>query len=69
MFVFYVLSYIDEVVVVSDEKITKNSCLMEVSKAYHVLHPLDGGRVHGLDPPLRSKPLLLLIIVNNLAEK
>ena len=39
---------------------------MEVSKADHVLHSLDGGRVHGLDPPLRGEPGLLAVIVHHL---
>ena len=39
---------------------------MQITEADHVLHPLDGGRVHGLDPPLRSEPGLLSVIVNDL---
>ena len=32
----------------------------------HVLDSLDGGRVHGLDPPLWGEPLVLAVVINNL---
>ena len=55
-----------QVVVVSDEQVSQDAGLVEVAEADHVLHPLDGGRVHGLDPPLRSEPQLLAVIVDHL---
>ena len=39
---------------------------MQISETDHVLHPLDGGGVHGLDPPLGGEPELLPVIVHHL---
>ena len=39
---------------------------MEIPQADHVLHPLDRGWVHGLDPPLRGQPGLVAVIVHHL---
>ena len=62
-------TYINKIVIVSNEKVPENAGLVKVSKADHVLHPLDGGGVHGLDPPLRGEPQLVPIIVDHLAEE
>ena len=61
--------YINEIIVVSDEKVSKDASLVKISEADHVLNPLDGGRVHGLDSPLRSQPLFFSVVVNNLNKK
>ena len=61
-------TYIDQIFIVSDEEIPEDSCLVKISEADHVLDTLDGGRVHGLDPPLRSEPQLIPVIVNDLEE-
>jgi len=42
---------------------------VKISEADHVLNPLDGGRVHGLDSSLRSQPLFFSVVVNNLNKK
>jgi len=60
------MTHIDEVVIVSDEEVAKDAGLVEVPEADHVLHPLYGGGVHGLDPPLRGQPLLLTVVVYHL---
>ena len=39
---------------------------MEVPQADHVLHPLDRGGVHRLDPPLGGQPGLVAVIVHHL---
>ena len=59
-------AHIDLVPIISDQKIPQYPGLVEVAKAYHVLHSSDGGRVHGLDPPLWRQPLLLAIVINDL---
>ena len=61
-------THIDEVVIVSDEEVAEDASLVEVPEADHVLHPLDGGGVHGLDPPLRGQPLLLAVVVHHLLK-
>lgn len=35
--------------VVADEQVAEDAGLVEVAQADHVLHAVDGGRVHGLD--------------------
>ncbi len=62
-------TYIDKIIIISDEKISKNSGFVQVSQGDHVLDPMDGGRVHCLDPPLWSEPLLVAVIVSNLNIK
>ena len=64
--VFLVDTHVYFVSVVSDQKITKNPSLIEVTEADHVLDATNGGRVHGLDPPLLRQPLLLTVIINHL---
>ncbi len=59
-------THIDEVVIVSDEEVAEDAGLVEVPQADHVLHPLDGGGVHRLDPPLRRQPLLFAVVVHHL---
>ena len=61
-------TYINKIVIVSNQEIPQNTSFMEVSKANHVLHALDGGRVHGFDPPLGGEPLLLPVIVHHLDQ-
>jgi hypothetical protein len=63
-----VYTHIDEVVIVANEQVAEDAGLVEVAEADHVLHPLDGGRVHGLDPSLRGQPLLLAVVVHYLCE-
>ena len=60
------MTYIDLVPIVSDEKVPQYPGLVQVTEANHVLHSPDGCWVHRLDPPLRSQPLLLSIIIDNL---
>ena len=60
---------VDEVFVVSDEQVSQDSGLVEVSEADHVLDSLNGGRMHRLDPALRCQPLLLSVVVNHLETK
>lgn len=38
--------YIYELFSVSDEEVAEDSSFVEVTKAYHVLHTVDGGGVH-----------------------
>ena len=57
---------VDEVFVVTDEQVPENSGLVEVAEADHVLHTLDGCRMHRLDSALRCQPLLFAVVVNNL---
>lgn len=53
--------YIYELFSVSDEEVAEDSCFIEVTKAYHVLHTVDGGGVHRLNVGgvLRRDPVLL----------
>ena len=59
---------IDEVVIVSDEEVSEDPCLVKVTQADHVLDPSHRGWVHRLDPTLRGQPLLLTVVVNNLND-
>ena len=59
-------TYVDKIVLVSDEEVSQDAGLVEVAEADHVLDPLDGGGVHGLDPALGGEPLLLPVIVHHL---
>ena len=59
-------THVDEVVIVANEKVSQDSSFMKISETDHILHPLDRGGVHGLDPPLRGEPGLLPVIINHL---
>lgn len=53
--------YVDELVSVSDQEVPEDPSFVQVPQTDHVLHPVDGGRVHGLDVGgvLRGDPVLL----------
>lgn len=55
------MTHVDELLAVSDEQVAQDSGLVEVSQADHVLHPMDGGGMHGLDVGgvLGRDPMLL----------
>ena len=40
---------IDDALIVADEQVAEDAGFVEVTQADHVLHPLDGRWVHGLD--------------------
>lgn len=40
---------IDDTFAVADEQVAEDASFVEVAQADHVLHSVDGGRVHGLD--------------------
>lgn len=40
---------IDDALVVADQQVAEDAGFVEVPQADHVLHPVDGGGVHGLD--------------------
>ena len=52
---------IDNVLIVADEQVSEDAGLIEVSQADHVLHAVDGGRVHWFDVGgiLRRYPVFL----------
>lgn len=52
---------IDDAFIVADEKVAEDAGFVEVAQADHVRHPVDGGRVHGLDVGgiLRRNPVFL----------
>lgn len=52
---------IDDAFVVADEQVAEDAGFVEVAQADHVLHSVDGGRVHGLDVGgiLRRNPVFL----------
>lgn len=52
---------IDDVLIVADEQVAEDAGFVEVAQTDHVLHPVDGGRVHGLDVGgiLRGYPVFL----------
>lgn len=59
-------SYVNEVLVVSDEQVPEDACLVEVAQADHVLHALHRCGVHGLDAPLWGQPYLVAVVVDHL---
>lgn len=54
-------THIDEVLPITNQQVPENSGLIQVPQADHVLHPMDGGGVHGFDVAgiLRGNPVLL----------
>jgi hypothetical protein len=52
-------TYIYQVIVVSNEKVSQNASLVQVAKGNHVLYSLHGRGVHRLDATLWSQPLFL----------
>lgn len=54
-------THVDDALVVADEQVAEDAGLVEVAQPDHVLHPVDGGRVHGLDVGgiLRINPVFL----------
>lgn len=54
-------TYVDDALVVADEQVAEDAGFVQVTQTDHVLHPVDGGRVHGLDVcgVLRRDPVLL----------
>lgn len=54
-------THIDEVLPIANQQVPENSGLVQVPQADHVLHPMDGGGVHGFDVAgiLRGNPVLL----------
>lgn len=54
-------AYVDDTLVVADEQVAEDSGFVQVTQTDHVLHPVDGGRVHWLDVcgVLRRDPVLL----------
>lgn len=56
-----VVTDVDDAFVVADEQVAEDAGFIEVAQADHVLHPVDGGRVHGFDVGgvLRGNPVFL----------
>lgn len=54
-------AYVDDALVVADEQVAEDPGFVQVTQADHVLHPVDGGRVHWFDVGgvLRGDPVLL----------
>ena len=54
-------THIYELLPVSDEQVAQDAGLVQVAQSDHVLHPVDGGGVHGLDVGgiLGGDPVLL----------
>ena len=52
-------TYIDEVVIVTDEEVPEYSGLIEVTQADHVLHAINGGRMQRLQLGASLHPVLL----------
>lgn len=44
-----------------DQKVPEQSCLVEITQPYHVIHTLHGGGVHGPDGALRLLVDLVLL--------
>lgn len=42
-------TYVDDAFVVADEQVAEDAGFVQVTQTDHVLHPVDGGRVHGFD--------------------
>ena len=43
------IAHVDDMLLVADEQVPENAGLVQVSQPDHVLHPVDGGGVHGLE--------------------
>ncbi len=54
---------IDDALIVADEQVAQDAGFIEVAQTDHVLHAVDGGRVHGLDVGgvLRGNPVFLCV--------
>lgn len=54
-------AHVYQLLSVSDEQVAEDASLVQISQADHVLHPVDGGGVHGLDVGgiLGGDPVLL----------
>lgn len=52
---------IDDTFIVANEQVAEDAGFIEVTQTNHVLHPVDGGWVHGLDVGgiLRGNPVFL----------
>lgn len=52
---------IDDTFIVADEQVAQDAGFIEVTQTNHVLHPVDGCWVHGLDVGgiLRGNPVFL----------
>lgn len=42
-------THVDDAFIVADEQVAEDAGFVEVAQTDHVLHPVDGGRVHGFD--------------------
>lgn len=56
-----VRTHVDDALVVADEQVAEDAGFVQVAQTDHVLHPVHGGRVHGLDVGgiLRRDPVFL----------
>lgn len=43
------LTYIYDALVVADQQVAEDPGFVQIAQSDHVLHPVDGGWVHGLD--------------------
>lgn len=62
---------VDDALVVADEQVAEDAGFIEVAQADHVLHSVDGGRVHGFDVGgvLRGNPVFLCVCVGGGSEE
>lgn len=42
-------THVDDSFIVADEQVAEDAGFVKVAQTDHVLHAVDGGRVHGLD--------------------
>lgn len=56
------MAHIDDTLVVADEQVAQDPILVEVPQRDHILHPVDGGGMHGLNIGgiLGQDPVLLM---------
>lgn len=56
-----VSTHVDDTFTVADQQVAEDAGFIQVSQTNHVLHPVDGGGVHGLDVGgiLRGNPVFL----------
>jgi len=59
-------THVDQILLVPNEQVPQDASLVQITQGYHVLHSLDGGRVHGLDAALRGQPHLVAIVIAHL---
>ncbi len=54
-------THVDDLFIVADEQVAEDAGFVKVAQTDHILHAVDGGRVHGLDVGgiLRGNPVFL----------